>query len=574
MRKRVALPLFLAISVALYWNSFSGEFVFDDLSTFRRDGIRRQPLGDLFDDYRPLRYLSLRIDEALFGDDPRGYHVHSALLHGITSFVVFILLRRLAGGGAALAGALLFVAHPVHTECVAYISGRRDILTTLFCLLGFLGWLEFNRTSRRRWLAAALGAYALALGAKEMAVTLPAVCVLHDLLLDPARARQRIRIYAVMGALAAALAVYLAFFYPSTRQHEWHGGSMAANFATSARLVVHYLALLAFPLRLLGDHSDAAYPLSRSFLEVRVLLSLAAIAAIVGAALYARRRAPLVTFGIGWLLVTLLPVLHIKPFHEIAAEHYLYLPSVGFCLVAGLGLERLRSLAGPRVAWGALGLVLALFSVRTVVRNRDWRDSETFWRVTLEAAPRCARAQFNVGMVHAKRAQWKETEAYLQRAIGINPDYLRARFELGRIYGLLGRTDDARAQWEEALRVARRSASPTVHPGLICVCLGRLEEAIRIYDEALKRGTNPAAALRGLVQCHTALGQRAAKAGRAEEKLSRYRSALRAAEQLLLRRPDDRKLLREAADLAREVGDRRRAAELGRRAELAKPSGR
>lgn len=569
MRNRYALPLFVAISVALYWNSFSGEFVFDDLTTFRRVGNARKSVGDLLEDYRPLRYVSLRIDQALFSDDPRGYHVHSALLHGITSFVVFLVLRRLAGGGAALAGALLFVAHPVHTECVAYISGRRDILTTLFYLLGFLSWLEFRRTSGRLWLAAGLGAYGLALGAKEMAVTLPAVCVLRDLLADPALVRQRIRTYAALGALGLGAAVYFAFFYESTRQDEWHGGSMAANFATSTRLVVHYAILLVFPLRLLGDHSFDAYPVSRSFLEGSVLLSLAAIAAGVGAALWARRRAPLVAFGVGWFLVTLLPVLHFKPFHELAAEHYLYLPSVGFCLLAGLGFERLRALAGPPVAWTALGLVLALFSVRTVVRNRDWRDIETFWRVTTETAPRCARAHMNLGVVHAKRREWTEAAACMERAISIKPDYVVARYQLGKVYGAQGRVDDARAQWEEALRLAFSFKRPPLEPAELCKLLDRHEEAIRIYERNLELGVRPASSLSGLMACHAFLGTRAAKAGQGADAMSRYRQALQAAEALLLMRPDDRKLLRDAANLAEAVRDRSRAAELRARADRA-----
>jgi tetratricopeptide (TPR) repeat protein len=564
-------PLLLAISLALYANSFAGEFVFDDFSTLGRRDIREQSFVELADDYRPVRYLSLRIDEMLYGGRVWGYHVSNALFHGITAFVVFAVLRRLAGAGTALPGALLFAAHPVHTECVAYISGRRDILTTLFYLLGFLCWLEFRRTSRPRWIAAFLASYALAFFSKEMAVTLPAICLLHYVLLDPAFDPRRARLYGAALALLAIPAIAWVLLSKATTQG-WHGGSMTSNFATSARLVPHYAGLLLFPLRLLGDHSYDAFPLSASFAEGRVLLSLAAITAGVGLALRARRRAPLVTFGTGWFLVTLLPVLHIRPFHEIAAEHYLYLPSVGVCLLAGLGFERLRARAGRRVAWAALGLVLVAFSVRTVVRNRDWRNSETFWRATAETAPRCARAHFNVGTVHAQRSEWKEAALHMGRAVEIKPSYLRARIKLGEVLLRLGRIDDARAQWEAALPLARADERAAANVGAVCKLLGRYEEAIQAYEQDLKEELHTKVALRGLIDCHRALGMRAG--GDPDKALPHFRRALQAAEQLLLRRRDDPRLLRETASLAQAVGDRSRAAELRARADRLDPPGR
>jgi tetratricopeptide (TPR) repeat protein len=576
LSKRGACLLFVGLAFAVYANSLGGEFLFDDLSTFRRAGFADDSLLDAAQRYRPVRYVSLHIDRVLYGNRAWGYHVTNTLLHGITSFVVFVLLRRLAGPVAALAGALLFVTHPVHTESVAYISGRRDILTTLFFLLGFLCWVEFHRSARRRWIAAAAGLYALALGAKEMAVTLPLICVLHDLLLDPARARRQIPLHAVAGLAAAAVAVYVAFFSDATHQFEWHGGSMAANFATSVRIAAHYALLVVFPLRLLGDYSFDAFPLSRSFLEARVLLALFGIAAALAVAVRLRRRAPLVSFGLAWFLVTLLPVLHIKPFHELAAEHYLYLPSVGACLLLGLGFERLRATAGVRPAWIALGLVLAAFSVRTVARNRDWRDGETFWNSVVATAPRSARGLFNVGMIHAgrsgtlrsateRRAALERAAASVERAIAIRPDYAKAHYQLGRIYERLGRPEEARARWDEALRLGKQMRLPSVDLGELCVRLGRYDEAIRIYENDLAAGFRTQLALRGLIRVHTQLASAAATAGRDREREIATRKAFAAAEALLRLTPEDAALLRETIRLARAAGEPDRAEQLRKR---------
>jgi protein O-mannosyl-transferase len=358
----------------------------------------------------------------------------------------------------------------------------------------------------------------------------------------------------------------------ATRQG-WHGGSWVSNYATSLGLVSHYAMLVLFPLRLLADHSYDTYPLSHSFLEPKVLLSLAALAAGIWVAFRVRRRAPLVTFGLAWFLATLLPVLHIRPFHEIAADHYLYLPSVGFCLLAGVGFDRLRARLGPRVAWAALGVVLLAFSVRTVIRNRDWRDDATFWKATLATAPRCARASFNLGIIHAQRARAAKDPAeknshfnsaafYMRRAVEIRPDYATARVNLGRVYRELGDKKSAHEQWEEALKLLEPMEWPSVDPGLVCIFLGQYERALATYERMLAEGGRTEVALGGLLNCHKIFAGRAMIEGRRADALPHFKKALEAAERLLLDKPTDPALLKEAAELARETGDRRREAEL------------
>ncbi|HEX5136156.1 MAG TPA: tetratricopeptide repeat protein [Planctomycetota bacterium] len=607
MKKRHALLLFLGVSFGLYANALRGGFIFDDHSTFRKKAVREQPISELLDDYRPLRYISYRLDEWILGSDaPWVYHVFNTLYHGLTSFVVFLVLRRLAGERAALAGALLFAAHPVQTESVAYLSGRRDVLSTLFYMLAFLAWtrtrtswFEISMKARARQLMPALLFFVMAFFTKEMAASLPLVCLLFDAVIAPSRARRRFRATALWprflvrgrhiakpalyaaGAAAGLGAVAYVLLGGATRQ-PFYGGTWISHYATAAGLLSHYALLLLFPLRLLGDHSYDAYPLCHSFLEPKVLVSLAALAFGIVLAIRVRRRAPLVTFGLAWIVFTLLPVLQIKPFHEIAADHFLYLPSVGFCLLLGLGFDRLASRLRPRIAWIALGILLGAYSVRTVVRNRDWQDDETFWRVTLADAPRCARASFNLGTIYAQRAKaakepaaatslWNTAAFYMRRAVDIKPDYAVARVNLGRVYATLGDKDAADAQWEEALRIVEPMDWPSVDPGLVCLFLGQYDRALATYEQMLAKGARVKVALQGLLTCHRYLGNRAMIDGRRQDAIPHFKKALEAAERLLLEKADDARLLSDAADLARDTGDRRREAELRARLRRAAP---
>jgi Tfp pilus assembly protein PilF len=545
MKRLAVAALLLAVACGLYANALGNGFVFDDLSTFaKNEALKRGAVLELLADYRPVRYLSFLLDRAVSGDDPWAYHFLNAIHHGLASFLVYLVLCRLLGEGwAALAGALIFVTHPVHTESVAYVSGRRDLLTTAFALLAFLAWLRFRDDPRPRWLGAALISFLLALGAKEMAITLPVLCLLVDLLLGTASARRRLPLYAAVAAVTGG-AIAAILLSNVTHQQEWHGGSASAQLGTSLRLVVHYAGLFLFPLRLVADYSPDAFPLSRSALEARAVLAGSLVAAAIAAAVLLRRRAPLVSLGIGWFLVSLLPVLHVVPFHELAAEHHLYLPSVGLCLLAGLGFRR-GSERAPRTALLLLLVVLGAFGVRTVVRNRDWRDSETLWAATVRDAPRCARARANLAVVYAARGDWSDAALELERAIEIRPGYTLARLHLAKVHLAMGKVPEARMQLEEALRLARAERRSEVLVGDVQRLLGRCDDAIGAYEESIRRSTRAAPSLRGVLACRLELGD--------------YPAALDAAERLVLLEPESPALLEQAAALARQVGDEKRA---------------
>ncbi|MHC4831238.1 MAG: glycosyltransferase family 39 protein, partial [Planctomycetota bacterium] len=205
LRALAAPALLMGLALALYANALGNDFVFDDLSLLRKNPAIRDP-GLLWDaltrpgasSYRPVRTASFAIDFALSGDRTWAYHLLNALYHGLTAVLVHAVVGRLSRSrAAALCAALLFVAHPVHTESVAYISGRRDVLTGLFCLLGFYAYLRFREAGRWRWLGLAGVSLLLGLGVKEMAVVLPALVFAHDLILDRAALRRHAPIYAV-----------------------------------------------------------------------------------------------------------------------------------------------------------------------------------------------------------------------------------------------------------------------------------------------------------------------------------------------------------------------------------------
>ena len=199
------LAVVLTLSIFSYFNSLQNEFVFDDILVIVENpgirGVEKLPrllgmeTGML--SYRPMRMVSYALDYTLNeklwhyignysgpekGLNPLGYHISNIALHIVTSFLVFLIVFRLAKNyRAAFFAAAIFALHPVHTDSVTYLSGRRDILCALFYLAGFYCFLRYRQSSKILFFVAAFVFYAFSLGSKEMGVTLPALFFCYDL---------------------------------------------------------------------------------------------------------------------------------------------------------------------------------------------------------------------------------------------------------------------------------------------------------------------------------------------------------------------------------------------------------
>ncbi len=388
--RRFGVFCLLAIVIAAaYANALENGFVFDDyplvvdnpaLPRLAADPSLALTPGVL--GHRPMRTLSYVVDYHLGGVqagqlDAWIFHLNNIVYHWFTACLVFLIAFRLTNIRRHLSGAqsesedglrwqpavftaLLWALHPVQVETVTYISGRRDILTTLFFLCGFwafLGWHE-QRTIGKRiayFFAIALS-YVLGVASKEMALTLPVVMLAYDAfrasrvqevpfgLPSIGQAMRAVGraiwqhkfLYVPLLLTGAYYASYAAFVILPTSAIPWYGGGIVTNFLTVARIWVYYLFLLCAPIHLLADYTGAfsvtlspSDPLSWLAVCFLLFLGLLVLAAL--------RSSWLVAFALAWIAITLLPVSHIIPWPEMMAEHYLYLPSVGFCLLVGLG---------------------------------------------------------------------------------------------------------------------------------------------------------------------------------------------------------------------------------------------
>ena len=513
---RAVFFLYVCTVFIVFGNGIGNEFVFDDIPLVVENELIRSienipvviGIEEGVPQYRPVRIVSYMIDYAIGGMTPAVYHVFNYIYHGLTAFIVYLVLQELMGAWLiAVAGGMLFIAHPIVTDSVTYISGRRDILVALFYVLGFYYFVRYRKRGGWWYPVLMVMCFLLALGSKEMAVTFPVVCMLYDFTVAWAELessgsmtgkmkkamvgvfRQHWKMY-VPVVLIGGYYFYDKVFvhYPSLKKG-FYGGDAVSNFSTTARIICHYIKLVFFPVVLHADYSYNAFPLSRSFFEVGVLGAVAAVGGIVWIVVRWLERDRWVFFGGMWFFVTLLPVCQIFPHHELMAEHYVYLPLVGVIMVfARLWwhiVQRKRVLGVVVVS-----LLFVLFSVRTVERNRDWRDGMTLWGSVLKRTPECARAHDNMGTEYFKRKEYASALSHYQWAVRIRPDHAIFHNNLGMAYGALGDIENARKAFEKAIMLNPQLAKSYVSLGMIFCIKKDYEKAVHFFarSTALQRG--------------------------------------------------------------------------------------
>ncbi len=511
-RTSAGVVVLVVIVAATFANAIDNAFVFDDQVLIVDDPAVQMPLSAGFEGlhFRPLRTFSYRLDHAIGGLDPRVFHLTNVAYHAITVLLVAALLVRLdVSAGAAVLGALVFAVHPVQADAVTYVSGRRDVLCGLFYVVGVLAYLRYRRGGGAVALGLAFVAYVLAILAKEMAVTMPMVCLLADRWLGrrglASRAvvrvgRREVGIVAglVLVGVVALAATYGGHVVRMAAERPWHGGSFGANLATIARVWAKYVQLVVWPGTLSADYSYDAFPVSLGLLDPRALASALVLGALAAVGWASWRRGALLGLGLAWIAVALLPVSHLIPFRELLAEHYLYVPMMGVALgVAGVADGALRRWPAHRPWTAVAGCVLvAALMARTVVRNRDWQDRLTLWAATVEVVPRCARAHFNLGQAYFERSRLAEAERAWLAAAALQPDDRATRRALATLDRRLGRYDLASAKVEALLAADPEDVETLLLAGALAFDRGRLGRAREYFDAALALAPPPAQAAR------------------------------------------------------------------------------
>ncbi len=471
--------------------------------------------------YRPLFLLWLRVERALFGLAPAGWHVTNILIHLLVTVLVYALASKVVGDRltAALAAAV-FGVHPVHVESVAWACGVIDPLTGALFISSFLCYLRKRESGGqgRGWRGASMLLYGVALLAKETATVLPLIVLAYEWIfssetpggprLPISSERGRKAIWSALPYLALTAAylvvrviVLKGFSHPYARL------AWSTSVCTWPLLLLFYLRLLLWPAGLSICYDIPYVARTSSWEFVFPLLGLALVCGLVWA--WARRAAKqfipgtsrmvssVMAFACVWLILPILPALDISVFPEgdFAHDRYLYLPSVGFAILVSLAFRPRAngSLRASRFEVARMGLASALVLVLvplTIRQSLFWATDLSLFTSAVSRAPNNPYYKTNLANLLVERRMEHEAMGLYHEVLSRTPDFWWANYSLGYAYYKLGKIDQARSWLNRAISIYPYKSNEFLYLGLTDIRGGNLEEAKAALRQALRLQPN------------------------------------------------------------------------------------
>ena len=575
----VVFLVLTAATFAIYSQTFHFPLIFDD-SIYIEKNLSVRNLSNFWPPAgtRYLGYLSFALNYHFGGLNPFGYHLVNVLIHAVNASIVFCLtlltfrtpaMKRYRGtsaAGPAIAVSLLFLAHPVQTQAVTYITQRFASLATLFYLLSLLLYLSAGLLRVKAGDDAAkagplsIAAYilsilvaALAMKTKEISFTLPIVIALYELAFfrEPVGSPGRYgKLWNIVPFVLVTGIIPLELFGPEFGL--WGSGAVVGEhirsmqmgeltsisphdyLVTQFRVIITYLRLLILPI---NQSLDYGYPFFDSIFKPQVFVSFLFLAALFAFALYLYRQSRkrqngyllIISIGILWFFIALSVESSFVPIQDALFEHRLYLPSFGaflaFSAAAFYGFDYLKARFDIKASPSAFTVLLIVVTaiplgVASFVRNGIWSDELILWENSVKHRPQSARGRLNLGHVYKDKGLVKEAIEQFAISAALKPTYAAPYNSMGISYAELGNNEKAKALYLKALKLMPGYVEARSNLGIIYIKLGLMDEALEQFNIVLKQKPNHLDALnnRGNLY-HTR--------GRNDEAVKDYRNILR-----------------------------------------------
>jgi tetratricopeptide (TPR) repeat protein len=484
--------------------------------------------------WHPVTWLSHMTDCELFGLNPAAHHFVNALIHSANAALLFVLLLRLTNlAWPSLIVAALFAWHPLHVESVAWISERKDVLSTFFALLTLLSYAKYVKENCRRSFWLALVFFALSLMAKPMFVTLPFILLLLDFwplqrvasgrwrVAGPLRLVTEKAPFLLLTALSCVV-TFLAQRGEAVRTLKQV--SLALRLENAVMATATYLAQIFWPSGL-----AVFYPMPGKIAPQAVFISATALIFISVPVWLARKQTPCLIVGWLWFLGTLVPVIGLIKVGDAAhADRYTYFPAIGIFITVVFGIwSLLKQPRAQAVFIGASLIAPAACVVLTEYQLQFWRDSETLFRRSIAVTGENPLVSLNLSAALEAKGEsgkslglWANGEAMFRNAIAATKNNPTAHLNLGAALEMKGKTDEALAEYQEALRLDPAMFEAANDIGKLLFEKGRPAEALD-YCIAAVRLKPDRATLRNN------LGLTLAELGRFDEALAQFNEAAR-----------------------------------------------
>lgn len=573
-----AAGVVFVFAVACFMNSYQGDFVFDDSEAIlsNNDLKSETPLSDLFvhdfwgskldsktshKSYRPLTVLTFRWNYFLSGGPyPMSFHIVNIILHGLVSVLMLAVFSLVLAGShndregrplfgapkASLACAILFAIHPIHTESVAGIVGRADLLCALLFILSFLCYvrsccqdtvsrthatLHRPETFSLAWFCLSVVFCGLSVLCKEQGITVIGICSAYDIIVicqvdvlrllrlkkstenqnqeaSPSVTKQntsgdwfkslcvRHLFLAITGAailvtrwrvMGSAPPVFQVFDNP----HSFVNGTLLRTLNYNYLYALNCW-ILVNPWWLCFDWSMGSVPTIDSVSDPRVL-AVIVLWVVLAFCLYSACVGPIgqqqrqLTMALALLIVPFLPASNL--FFRVGfviAERVLYLSTAGFCILVVMGICKLQQKFSSMNTRYCLFFLVAVFMIRSIQRSNEWKTEMALFTAGAKTCPLNAKVHYNIGKLNSDLGNIEKAISKYRLAISLNPEYDQAMNNLGNLLKDQGKNEEAEQLLRKAVEIRPDFAAAWMNLGIVQAALKKPREAEQSYHKALR----------------------------------------------------------------------------------------
>ena len=523
--------LFL-LGFLLYANTITHDYVLDDpiITTgnrFVQEGF--SGIDDIFShgylygfngkndqSYRPLVLVNMAIEKQIFGNNPTVHHFFNVLIYALSGVLLFLFLKQIFRKESiwlSLGITVLFIAHPIHTEVVANIKGRDELLSFSFMMLSLYTLMRQVKTKQPIWLLLSLIFYFLCILSKETGLAIFGL-VPFTLYFFTENKIQTILSRSALFLIPAVIYFLLRMMAMDSmtfgsdmlliNNSLMGAASVSERLATAISILGRYVGLLVFPHPLSYDYSYNQVPLV-GWGSWRTLAALALYAGMAMVAFLGFRRKSPVSYSIIWFVVMLLLVANLHPKLMVGAtmaERFVFSSTLGFCMVVGWLLYRYlkvgETFASAKLFFVIIGLLTTFYSIKTITRNTVWKDAETLYLSGLKTAPNSARAHNHYGSHLLKKAEvtrdpnlrnqyFTQAIPNFDNALKILSEYGEAEYNKGVCFMALGNIEAARQTYQRILTYSPNYVDALNNLGVIYFNEKNYDKALEYWLRILDR---------------------------------------------------------------------------------------
>ncbi len=509
MRRPAALLIILALVAACYWQALFFFFLKWDepahfidhplifsLSPENILNIFRTTVNEM---YVPLAVLSHAIEYHFYSFNPMVYHFHNIFLHlGVTVLIFFFSRQCGLTQNASLIAALIFGVHPIHVESVVWITERKDLLYAFFYMASVCSYCSYLKCKTFNLYGLSLLCGLLSILAKPMALSLPLVLLLCDWI---HRRKPNVRSLAekIPFFLYSAAIASITFVSVKSRlqvENVWEG------ILTLGWTFSFYISKFVLPVRLIPIY---ATPKPVHLTNPPFFFSLLFIVILAGTLSLWRRQRWYVfalLLYVAQIFFLLRPNVNVNI--HVVADRFMYLPSLGFCLLFGYLFDRFINAPGPlKLLWrrlltkSVLIVYLSSLVIMTLFQVQIWRNDITLWSTVIDANPHNDLAYHNRGYALLQEKEYTLALLDFEKSLQINPGRFESYNNRGMIFTEQGEFRKALNEFDKALAISPGFSAVFINRGNLYRAAGRLSEAIKEYDRILHR-ENPEPLMRAL----------------------------------------------------------------------------